>query len=45
MRMGSKKRFEYQEIEFVKSPIGLVPPHGYSGSDTHSKESMNGYIY
>ena len=25
---------------FVSSPIGLIPVHGYSGSDNHSKESI-----
>ena len=26
--------------KFVKSPIGLIPTHGYSGNDNHSKESL-----
>ena len=26
--------------KFVKSPIGLIPQHGYSGKDNHSKESL-----
>jgi len=26
--------------KFVKSPIGLIPTHGYAGSDNHSKESL-----
>ena len=26
--------------KFVKSPIGVIPPHGYSGRDNHSVESL-----
>ena len=26
--------------KFVKSPLGLIPSHGYSGRDNHSKESI-----
>ena len=26
--------------KFVKSPIGLIPQHGYSGKDNHSIESL-----
>ena len=26
--------------KFVKSPIGVIPPHGYSGRDNHSIESL-----
>ena len=35
-----RKNLNIKKEKFVKSPIGLIPPHGYSGSDTHSKESM-----
>ena len=34
------KRLSIHKKKFVKSPVGLVPPHGYSGSDNHSKEAM-----
>ena len=27
-------------MKFISSPIGLIPPHGYAGSDNHSKEAM-----
>ena len=27
--------------KFVKSPIGIIPPHGYSGRDNHSIESLH----
>ena len=26
--------------KFVKSPIGVIPPHGYSGRDNHSIQSL-----
>ena len=26
--------------KFVSSPIGLIPTHGYSGKDNHSKKSL-----
>ena len=26
--------------KFVKSPIGVIPPHGYSGRNNHSFESL-----
>ena len=26
--------------KFVKSPIGVIPPHTYSGKDNHSVESL-----
>ena len=28
------------KAKFVKSPIGIIPPHGYSGRDNHSIESL-----
>ena len=33
------KKFLVIKEKFVKSPIGLVPVHGYGSKDTHSKES------
>ena len=34
------KKFLVIKEKFVKSPIGLVPVHGYGSKDTHSKESI-----
>ena len=35
-----RSKFTIIKEKFVKSPIGLVPVHGYGCKDTHSKESM-----
>ena len=32
--------FHIVKKKFVSSPIGLIPTHGYSGKDNHSKESL-----
>ena len=32
--------FKVVDKKFVKSPIGLIPSHGYAGGDNHSKESI-----
>ena len=32
--------FNVVKQKFVKSPIALIPTHGYSGKDNHSKESL-----
>ena len=34
------KQLAVHKKKFVKSPIGLIPPHGYSGSTNHSKQAM-----
>lgn len=36
----SVKNLDVIKTKFVESPIGLIPSHGYSGSDNHSKESI-----
>ena len=36
----SANTVEIVESEFVNSPIGLIPPHGYAGRDNHSKEAI-----
>ena len=33
-------KFPIVKEKFVKSSIGLTPPHGYGCKDTHSKESL-----
>ena len=35
-----RSKFTVLKEEFVSSPIGLVPIHGYGCKDTHSKESI-----
>ena len=32
--------FHIVKKKFASSPIGLIPTHGYSGKDNHSKESL-----
>jgi hypothetical protein len=34
------KKLSVHTSKFVSSPIGLIPPSGYSGSDNHSKEAL-----
>ena len=38
--MASRNCISHSEKEVVSSPIGLIPTHGYSGKDNHSKESL-----
>ena len=35
-----RSKFNIIKEKFVKSPIGLVPTHGYGCKDSHSKESI-----
>ena len=35
-----RSKFKITKEKFVKSPIGLVPVHGYGCKDTHSRESI-----
>ena len=35
-----RSKFTIIKEEFVKSPIGLAPLHGYGSKDSHSKESI-----
>ena len=35
-----RKDIQLCKEKFVKSPIGLIPTHGYSGNNNHSKESL-----
>ena len=35
-----RSKFKIVREKFVKSSIGLPPPHGYGCKDTHSKESL-----
>ena len=35
-----KSTLSVVKAKFVKSPIGIIPPHGYSGRDNHSIESL-----
>lgn len=35
-----KSTLKIVKEKFVKSAIGLIPPHGYAGKENHSKESM-----
>ena len=35
-----RSKFNIIKEKFVKSPIGLIPVHGYGSKDTHSKESI-----
>ncbi len=35
-----RQGIQLNKEKFVKSPIGLIPTHGYSGSNNHSKESL-----
>ena len=40
---GSWAQVEWQEVvthHFVKSPIGLIPPHGYARRDNYSMHAM-----